>query len=220
VQYDIARAAYSIGKLPEAQQAMERVISAGPATPESQDAKDFLSLVAANTTNAAGMLPQAQEILKAKPDYVPALMVDADARRISGDGKGAENIYNRVLQRFPEFAPAMRELARVYSADPANAAKAYDLAMKARKTLPDDPELGRIFGAINYRRKEYVQAVQAFQLSARKKPLDAQSLFFLGMSQVSAKQEEQGRKALEQALAAGLSGAEADEARRALEPKE
>jgi tetratricopeptide (TPR) repeat protein len=219
VQHDFAWAAYSVGKLAEAQQAMQRVANTGAASAEAEDAKSFLTFVSAEPAAASATAAQAQEVLKTKADYVPALMVDAEARRARGDTKGAEEIYSRVLQRFPEFAPAMRELARIYSADPASTAKAYDLATKARKSLPEDPELGRILGAIHYRKKEYGQAVQAFQQSARKKPLEAQSLFFLGMSQLSARQEAQGRQALEQALAAGLNGPDAEEARQALEQK-
>jgi uncharacterized protein HemY len=144
-------------------------------------------------------------------------MIEAAARRARGDTKGADEIYTRVLQRLPEFAPAMRELARIYSVDPASSAKAYDLASKARKTLGDDPDLGRILGTISYQKKEYAQSVQAFQQSARKKPLDAESMFYLGMAQLGAKQQPQGRQTLEQALAAGLSGAHAEEARRAMQ---
>jgi tetratricopeptide (TPR) repeat protein len=163
--------------------------------------------------------PESEKVLASKPDYVPALLLKAKAARLNGQTKVAEEIYNRVLQRFPEFAPAQRDLAAVYVMDPQNNTKAYDLVTKARKTLSDDPELSRVIGTISYQRKDYNQAMSALQQSSRKKPLDAESLFYLGMSQMNAKQEVQGKKSLEQALAAGLDGPHADEAKGIVGPK-
>ena len=55
-------------------------------------------------------------------------------------------------------------------------AAAYDLVTKARKTLPEDPELAAFLGHLSYQRKEYARAVQLLQESSRKKPLTARSL--------------------------------------------
>jgi len=216
-QYDFAWAAYSVGKIPEAQQAMQRVANAGTAGAEAEDAKSFLAMVSIDSANPDAAAGEAENLLKAKPEYVPALMVAAQARRLRGETKAAEQMYGRVLQQFPEFAPAQRELARILAADPANNGKAYELATKARKSLPDDPELGLILGTISYNKKDYTQAIQAFQQSARKRPLDADSMFYLGMSQVNARQSAQGRQTLQQAIAAGLDGSRTEEARRMIE---
>jgi uncharacterized protein HemY len=89
--------------------------------------------------------------------------------------------------------------------------------MKARKTLPDDPDLSQLLGRLSYEKKEYPRAIQLFQESARKRPLDADSLFYLGMSQLQAKQKSEAQGALNQALAAGLHEPLAAEAKRAIE---
>jgi Flp pilus assembly protein TadD len=95
-------------------------------------------------------------------------------------------------------------------------AAAYDLATKARKALPDDPELAALLGRLSYEKKEYPRAVQLFQESARKRPLDANSLFYLGMSQLQVQQTAEARGALNQALAGGLQEPLAAEAKRTL----
>lgn len=52
--------------------------------------------------------------------------------------------------------------------------------------------------------------------SAHKQSLDAKSLYYLGMSCVQAKQKSQAREALDRALAAGLQGPYAAEARHTI----
>jgi len=90
------------------------------------------------------------------------------------------------------------------------------MAMKARETLGDDPELVQILGQIRYQKKEFVHAIQLLQASARAKPLDANGLYYLGMSQMQTKQKPEALEALNRALAAGLADAQAAEAKRAV----
>ena len=104
----------------------------------------------------------------------------------------------------------------MYAQDPSTVTDAYDLATKARKTLPDDPQLSELLVRLSYEKKEYPGAIQLFQETARKRPLDADSLFYLGMSQLQASQTAEARGALNQALAGGLQEPLASEAKRAL----
>jgi uncharacterized protein HemY len=133
-----------------------------------------------------------------------------------GQIKPATGMYNDILSRLPDFAPAQKRLAALYAQDPSQVPAAYDLATKARKTLPDDPELSELLGQLSYDKKEYPRAIQLFQESARKRPLNANSLFYLGMSQLQASQKAEARGVLNQALVAGLQEPLATEAKRAL----
>jgi Flp pilus assembly protein TadD len=133
-----------------------------------------------------------------------------------GQAKPATEIYSDILRRWPDFAPAQKRLAKLYAQDPSTIPAAYDLATKARKALPDDPEVAALLGRLSYEKKEYPRAVQLFQESARKRPLDANSFFYLGMSQLRARQTAEARGALNQALAGGLQEPFAAEAKRAL----
>ena len=215
---DYAWAAYSLGKVSEAQQIMQRVLKMAPDSPDSEKTKSFLAITALdqNPQNLSAAEPKVQKILKADPNHVPALMAQADLQLQHGDSKAATAIYSDVLQRYPDFAPAQKRLASVYAEDPSTLPKAYELAVKARKTLADDPELTQILAEISYKRKEFAYAIQLFQESGKRKAPDSRSLYYLGMSQWQAAQKTQGRESLERALGAGLPEPLATEAKRVL----
>jgi tetratricopeptide (TPR) repeat protein len=215
---DYAWAAYSLGNVSEAQQIMQRVLKTAPDSPDSEKTKSFLAITALDQKpqNLSAAEPEVQKILKTDPNYVPALMAQADLQMQHGDSNGATAIYTDVLQHYPDFAPAQKRLASLYAEDSGSLPKAYELAMKARKTLPDDPELAQILAEISYKRKEFAYAIQLFQESGKGKALDPRSLYYLGMSQWQVAQKTQGRESLEQALGAGLSEPLATEAKRVL----
>ena len=64
-----------------------------------------------------------------------------------------------VLRRFPDFGPAQKLLASLYAEDPEKRDQAYALVIKARKALPDDPELAQILAELSYHGKEFAYAV-------------------------------------------------------------
>jgi tetratricopeptide (TPR) repeat protein len=218
ILHDLAWAAYSTGKVNEARDAMQKALAAGPGSPQAADAKEFLALTGLeeNPKELAAAEIDVQKELKSNPEYVPALMAEAalDAQR--GQAKPATEIYSDILRRWPDFAPAQKRLATLYAQDTSTVAAAYNLATKARKTFPDDPELAALLGRLSYEKKEYPRAIQLLQESARKKSLGADSLFYLGMSQLQARQRTEARGALNEALTDGLQEPFATEAKRAL----
>jgi tetratricopeptide (TPR) repeat protein len=194
------------------------VLQVAPGSRQSEDAKSFLAMTALSrkSKDLAPAQSEVQRLLKADSGYVPALMVQAAIDVQQGKIKPAVEVYSEVLQRFPDFAPAQKYLAALYSDDPGNIAKAYDLATKARKTLTDDPELAEILASLSYQKKDYKRAIQLFQESSRNKPMDAKSLFYLGMSYAHENQKSQAGETLNRALAAGLQESLAAEAKRAI----
>jgi tetratricopeptide (TPR) repeat protein len=218
ILHDLAWAAYSLGKVNEARDAMQKVLTNNPDSAQADDAKKFLALAALDQ-NPKGLMAAESEVqkeLKSNPKYVPALMAQAALDVQHGQTQPATEIYSDILRRLPDFAPAQKRLAALYAQEPSIVATAYDLAAKARKTLPDDPELAELLGRLSYEKKEYPRAIQLLQESARKRPLDADSLFYLGMSQLQARQKTEARGVLNQALTAGLQDPLAAEAKRAL----
>jgi tetratricopeptide (TPR) repeat protein len=215
---DLAWAAFSLGKINEARDAMQKALTTGPDSPPAADAKKFLTLTALDENPKELMAAETdvQKELKSNPEYVPALMAEAALDAQHGQAKPATEIYNNILRRLPDFAPAQKRLATLYAQDPSTVAAAYDLATKARNTLQDDPQLAELLGRLSYQKKEYPRAIQLLQDSARQRPLDADSLFYLGMSQLQAKQTGEARGALNRALAGGLQEPLASEAKRAL----
>ena len=218
VLHDLAWAAYSLGKVAEARQTMQNVLSSGPSSPQSTDAKTFLSMTAssADGNDVSASEAEINSALATDPNYVPALAARAAIQAKRGDSAGAEATYRQVLQRFPDFSPAQRDLAAILVNDPTKRDAANELATKARRTISGDPLISIVLGRVSYERKDFNRAIQLFQESAREKPLDARSLYFLGMAQAQAKHKAEAKETLNRALQAGLGDAEASEAKRAL----
>jgi tetratricopeptide (TPR) repeat protein len=218
ILHDFAWTAYSLGKVSEARQTMQRVLNAAPDSSNSSDAKLFLAMTALDQEGAAlaSAESEVEQALKTDPKYVPAQMAHAGILAQRGESKPAAAIYSEVLRRFPNFAPAQKRLASLYLEIPEKREEAYKLAVKAREALPDDPELAQILAELSYQRNEFAYAVQLLRQSAKKKPLDAKQLYYLGMSHLKAKDKIQSREALDQALAAGLKDPLAADARRAI----
>ena len=222
ITHHFAWAAYSTGKVGEAQEAMQRIAKMTEWGKEQQDAQRFLAMIELDSDNKDPTSSEAEvtSVLAADPNYVPALMARGDIQLRRGDRKSAEAVFNQVLQRYPDFAPAQKRLAVLYSDDPANVEKGYGLATKARRILPDDPALGTALGKLSFQRKEYAKAVQLLEQADRtasvdgKQALDGKSLFYLGMAQMQLGHKTQGRQVLARALSSGISDAMAQEAKQ------
>lgn len=216
-QYHYGWAAYSLGKLKDAREAMSRSLEISPTAPSATDAKVFLELTSGDSqANAVQTNDLATKRLQEDAKYVPALMVQAFAAKQRNETKIAEELYRRALERFPDFAPAQKDLAAIYCLDPAKVDLAYDLASKARKTLPDDRELARTMGIVSYQKKEFSRAVQLLQGWKKDAPNDADALYYLGMSQIAVGHKSDGVAEIKQALAAGLKNPLMAEAQKAL----
>jgi tetratricopeptide (TPR) repeat protein len=218
VLHDLALAAYSLGKLGEAREIMQKASASRSNFPEAADARRFLLLTPLdeNPKNVLAAENEIKEALQTNPQYLPALMAQGALDEQRGQVKPAAEIYTGILRQSPDFAPAQKRLAALYALEPSTAAAAYDLATKARKTLPEDAELAELLGRLSYQKKEYQRAIQLLQESARKRTLSPNSLFYLGMSQLQAKQTNEARNVLNQALIGGLQEPFASEARHAL----
>ena len=205
VARDLAWAAYVTGKTNEAQEAMRRVANGAPGA-DRTDAALFLSMTALDSSEAvpANAENEVTKALAGQPDYTPALMAKAAIRLQKGDTTEAGTIYSAVLQKWPDFAPAQKRLAAIYANDPSNANKGYELANKARRAMPDDPDLAKTLGVLSFQRKDYSRAIQLLQQSESKKPLDGKSLFALGMAHFQLGHKSDAKKDLDRALATGI----------------
>jgi tetratricopeptide (TPR) repeat protein len=217
VLYNLGWAAYAMGKVNEARDSMQKVAAGGDSA-ETADAKKFLKFTALDQSpNDLGSAEgDVQKELASNSGYVPALMAQAALYAQHGQTKQAIETYTDILHHFPDLAPAQKHLAVLYAEDQSTMTAAYDAASKARKALPDDPELAELLGRLSYQKKEYPRAVQLLQETARKKSLDANSLFYLGMSQLQARQSTEAKGVLNEALTNGLQEPFATEAKRAL----
>lgn len=218
ILHDFAWAAYTLGKVNDARELMQKALVASANFPEAGDAKNFLSLTGLdeNPKELVVAENEIQKELRANPEYLPGLMAQAALDEQRGQIKPAAEIYAAILRRLPDFVLAQKRLATLYAQESSTNAAAYDLATKARKTLPDDAQLAELLGRLSYEKKEYQRAIQLLQESARKRGLNANSLFYLGMSQLQTKQKNEARDILNQALVGGLQEPLASEAKHAL----
>ena len=197
-------AAYSQGKVAEAQSKEERLIAADPNSSHTNDAKLFLRMTAPTTVTlgrrATGGRTRLAGRSKPRAGAVFSSATSIAAQRI----RCCHCRVYRSPESLPRSAPARSVLAWLY-AKHREARRTNDLAMKARKTLPDDPELAQVLAELSYQRKDFAYAIQLLQNSSQKRPLDSKNLYYLGMSHFRAAcQKAQSQKALRQALAAGL----------------
>jgi tetratricopeptide (TPR) repeat protein len=216
---DFAWTAYRLGKIEEAHDAMQKLVETNPNAPQAKDARKFLAMLALESKPQDAIAAEAEinQVLTGDPGYLPALIARAVAQAERGQTASALETLKWILRDSPDFALAQKHLAALYLRDPEKNADAYEWATKARKILTEDPELSETLAEINYRKKEYARAIQLLQESARRKPLNAKALFFLGMSQLHSNLEPQGRETLERACAAALEEPLATQARQAIQ---
>jgi tetratricopeptide (TPR) repeat protein len=216
--FDLANAAFSVGNVPEAQEDMRHSIEAGGSGTQANDARRFLDMTALldNPQQAAIEAPSIERVLKLDPGYAPALMAMAGAEDAKHESAAAMQNYEKVLGEYPDFPPAKRRLAILYSGDPSKDQVALDIAVKARETYPEDLQLEKALGIIVYRKGDFDRAASLLQDCSRQLTGDAELLYYLGMSRFQTKDLAASRRALQQALDLGLSGDRATEARNTL----
>jgi predicted Zn-dependent protease len=218
VAHDLAWAAYGLGKLDEARREMQRCLRSQPEAVIAQDAETFLTFTSFDRDEAALVQarPQIEAKLKSDPNYVPALMAAAALDVKDGRKDEALKRMQQVLQRFPDFALAQRDLATLYLQDPARQDEACNLASNARKMLPDDPKIAEVLGECAYEQKDYARAEQLLEESSRKSPLDATGRYYLGLTYKQQKKAAAAIRELTAALSAGLSSERSQQAQQAL----
>ncbi len=216
--FDFAQAAYRVGNVSDAQAAMQNAMQLNLPAPQSTEARRWLDLVrlAANPAQAPAASAQVTEILKAEPDYVPALMVLGVVHEHDADATASAAAYEKILARYPDFAPAQRQLAILYARDPAKADRAAALAAKARAAFPNDAALTKATGIIAFQQGDFSKAASILKSSAAVNGDDAELFYYLGSAQFKLKQTQASKVSLNQALALKLAGPQADAAKQML----
>src|SRR5207237_7294957 len=92
IVHDLAWAAYSLGKVAEARQTMQSILSSESNSPQTKDAKTFLLMTAssASENEISASEGEINSALAADPNYVPALAARAAIQAKHGDSAGAD----------------------------------------------------------------------------------------------------------------------------------
>lgn len=216
--YDLALDYVAVGRVSDAQNALQNARAAGPFARSAEAARTAALLDASRSPDvAAAALPQAQETLTADPRNVPALMVEALAAESTGEPDEATRRYEQVLSVDPLFTPAAERLARLYADQGNHDERAYALALQAHQALPDDAAAATTLGLLNFRREEYEQGAELLQQSLRERPDDAETIYYLGMCHYRLHELPAAKAELQRSLNLKLAGQEGDDAKRTLD---
>ncbi len=218
VLYDLAWAWYSVGQIAEADSAMKKALKIANSSLRSADAQRFLDMTAVSLQpqRVKGAATQISAALQQDPTFIPAQFASAMAHEQSGNADSARALYADVLKAFPSFYPAHKRLAILLSGSLADPSAAYEHATKARKAVPDDPEVARTLGILTFHRKEYSRAAQLLKEVCRMQPNDAEAYYYLGIAQFHLKDKNESRLALQRALSLNSNATFVADAKRVI----
>jgi tetratricopeptide (TPR) repeat protein len=219
ILYDLALSQYSVGRVPETAAALEKILALVPPPANRSPAARLAGLLnaASRTPLDGNALAEARRILAEDPNHVPALMLTAVAQEQEKKPEEAYRSYERVLTVYPQFVPAMRQLAILSGEQLADDDKTEEWSRKTLKLLPDDPDANFQIGVVSYRRGNYEDAVRFLNQCIRHRNDSASAYFFLGMSYFQLKNGSECGVALKRALQLKLPPQEANEAMRILD---
>ena len=126
------------------------------------------------------MRTELENYLRERPNDPAALVRLAELQQRDGAVDQAVKTYEKVVADNPLYAPATRQLALLYGQLSTDSAKAYELVTKARQAYPDDPDIAKTLGILNYRRGYYPQSVELLKEAAAKRKDDPELLYYLG----------------------------------------
>jgi Flp pilus assembly protein TadD len=218
IQFDFANTAFCVGKLSDAQTAMESALQGTLPAPELEKAQNFTNIVAAcqNDGAAPGVQERVEEVLSSTPQDPPALFANAMIKAQQSDPVGAEHDYETLLSVHPNCALAQKNLTILYAQNLVEPDKAYPVAVKAREAYPDDPQVAKALALILFQRGDYGRAAGLFTSVSGSSSADAQVFYYLGISEFHLKNRAQSKTSLQRALNLNLSGQQATDARETL----
>jgi tetratricopeptide (TPR) repeat protein len=218
LQFHLGMAQYMSGADEPARVALQKAADATVDFPDKDEARRRLAVLAIDVqaANTADVKTKLENYLHDQPNDPEALFRLGQVQEREGASDQAVTTYEKIISGNSQFAPAVRRLAILYSQRPNDEAKALDLATKARQVYPDDPELAKALGILNYRRGYYPQSVELLTSAAAKSQDDAELLYYLGQAQHQLKQWSDCKDTLQRAKSLGLSAKLAEEAKPAL----
>jgi tetratricopeptide (TPR) repeat protein len=201
IQYHLGLTHYMMGEEEEARTALQKAVQLPSAFPQKEEAQQRLAVLTIDTqrpTEAARTT--LESFLKQQPRDPVALTRLARLQQRDGSADQAIDTYRKAIDADPLFAPALRDLALLYAARAADESKAFEMAAKARQAYPDDAELAKTFGILNFRRGLYPQSVELLNQAAGSRRDDAEIQLYLGRSYQELKKWDECKSALERAL--------------------
>jgi tetratricopeptide (TPR) repeat protein len=217
VQFHLGMAYYMLGQDGAAQAALQKAVDAGADFPSKDEARRRLSLLATPVgTATAAVRAELENFLRESPNDPAALVRLGELQQRDGAVDQAVKTYEKVVADNPLYAPALRQLARLYGQLSTDSPKAYELVTRAHEAYRDDPSIAKTLGILSYRRGFYSQSVDLLKEAAAKRKDDPEALYYLGEVYRQLKQYTECKSTLERALTLNVSPGLAGDAKSAL----
>lgn len=202
LRLDHAIAATYTGRLTAARQSLQAALNLAPSEATTKRIQRHLEALhlASDAAAAARAEPQLKTLLAAEPTLVTALLASGLAAESRRENAGAKDAYTRALRAAPDFTPARKRLAVLYANGEDEDANDLALALKARREMPDDPEVARALGILLVRAGQPRRALPLLREASAKVTPDARLLLNLGLAQRGDGRPEEARRSLEAAL--------------------
>src|SRR5262249_1184774 len=145
-----------------------------------------------------------ERYLLEQPNDPVALLRLGQLQEREGAVDQAAKTYQKIIDGDQHFSPALRRLTLLYNQRPSEDANFYDLATKARRAYPDDPDLTRVLGILNYQRGFYPQSAELLKEAGIKQSDNAELFYYLGLASHQLKQWSECDSALKRAMSLDL----------------
>jgi tetratricopeptide (TPR) repeat protein len=217
IQYHLGLTQYMLGDEEAAKTTLQKAVQLPSAFPQKEEAQQRLAVLTIDTQNPTeGARTTLESYLRQQPKDPVALTRLARLQQRDGLADQAIETYRKAVDADSSFAPALRNLALLYAARTPDEAKAFEMAAKARQAYPDDPELTKTLGVLNFRRGLYPQSIELLNQAAGARPDDAEIQLYLGRGYQELKKWNECKSALQRSLALKLPPASGEDAKARL----
>jgi tetratricopeptide (TPR) repeat protein len=217
VQFHLGMAQYMLGDEAAARAALQKAAQAKDFPLKEEAARRLAVLAIEPGTADAAARNELETYLREKPDDPQALVRLAAFQEREGATDQATKSYEKIIDADPQFAPALRRLALLSAQHAKDDKKAVDLIQKARLAYPNDPQLTKYAGIVDYRLGNYSQAAEQLQQASAKINDDPELAFYIGMVHYELKQYAEAQADLERVQTMDLPSQLKEQAKRALE---
>jgi tetratricopeptide (TPR) repeat protein len=217
IQFHVGMAHYMLGEEEAARIALQKAADSTADFPGKDEARQRLALLAIDPkAGNPAVRTEVENYLRKQPDDPAALMRLGEVQQRDGAVDQAVKTYEKLVADSPLYAPATRQLALLYGQLSTDTAKAYEVVTKARQDYPDNPDIAKTLGILNYRRGLFPQALELLKQASANRKDDPELLYYLGEVHHQLKQWDECKGALQRALTLNLSPGLSDDAKRAL----
>jgi tetratricopeptide (TPR) repeat protein len=150
--------------------------------------------------NTDKVIAQYKMILERRPRFVRAYMEMGTIYEAEGRKADASAMYEKALELDPGFAPAANNLAWMLLQKNEDLHRALDLVKRAKKQLPDDPNVSDTFGLAIIRLGLYASAVTELSEAVKKLPDNPTVLYHLALAHWKNGEKDKAIEVLKRAL--------------------